>query len=358
MIYSDYIKNKVEKYSAFFEDKSPGQIIVLICPYTFELDYSQWGLPERTLDSWNFDSGVEDYVDYEVKKLRCFLEYTKDLDNDFIPALKPNLGVGVHSAYFSGSDVIFGKETSWAHPVIKQWEDIEKLKINTENKWFQLIMKITERFAQRCEGDYVTSSFCHFSPTDMANALRGNELFYDFHDDPEKVHELLNISTDAIIWLENQLKKYVTPVYGGSVTSNIWFPGNAPFFSEDVSDLCSPDIYREFGFKYTQRAIDTLGGAYIHHHAKGFHVHKDIAALNGLKVLEISLDPNCPSPIDHLEELYEKTNGIPLMTRCSAADVYEKIDQLKKGRTILMLNIDNLDEGREVMKFIRKNSKI
>lgn len=358
MSYNSYITEKVEKYKTFFQDKSPGQILVLICPYTFDIDYTRWGIEDRPLNSWNFQTDVREYIEYNVRKLRCFLNYTKDLDNDYMPSVSGALGIGINSAYFSGADITIGSETSWVHPVIHDWEDMDKLKLQRDNRWFQILWEMTSHIVDLCEGEYAPASHNHFAPFDMANALRGNQLFYDFYDDPDKVHELMNISADAIIWLEMELRKLVKPVLGGTISGSMWLPGGAPFMSEDATDLCSADIYREFGFSYTQKVIDAFGGAYIHHHAKGMHVHSEIAKLNGLKTLEISWDPNCPKPIENLKKIYGWNGDLPLQTRCTVAEVYERIEDLKQGRMVLMLNVTSLDEAREAVKFIRKHSSI
>lgn len=358
MIYQSKILERIEKYKAFFADSSPGQILATICPYTFPMDYSRWGLENRALSTWNSEEDIEAYIDYEVKKLRCFLEYTRDLDNDYIPSLNGGFGIGINSAYFSGMDITVGVETSWVHPYIKDWKDINKLKRDENSKWYKILKRMVSRIVELSEGDYLPSSFSHFAPFDMANALRGNQIFYDLYDEPERVHQLMDISADAIIWLEMELRKMISPVQGGTAIAGMWFPGNALFLSEDASDLCSADIYTEFAKPYTQKVLEKIGGAYIHHHAKGFHIHKGIAGLEKLKTLEISWDPNCPRPIDCLGKVYEDTGSVPLMTRCTAKDVYEKIDEMKQGRLVLMLDVCSLEEGREVMSFIRKHSTI
>jgi hypothetical protein len=46
------------------------------------------------------------------------------------------------------------------------------------------------------------------------------------------------------------------------------------------------------------------------------------------------------------------------MIRCHARDVYEHIGDLKRGRAVIMLNIDSLGEGRDAMRFIRRHSII
>lgn len=358
MNYNKNIQEKIRKYKKFFSDDTPGQILASISPYTFSIDYSPYGLKGKPLNEWNIKEEVCEYIDNEVAHLRAFMNYTKDLDNDFIPAVQGAYGIGLNSAYFSGADIIPGEDTSWVYPVINEWGDMDSLKMDKSNKWFQVLKQMTIRSVEVCYGDYVPATFPHFAPVDMANALRGNQLFYDFYDEPDKVHKLMDLSADAIIWLERELKAITKDVMGGSVVANMWIPGSAHFMSEDAADLCSAGIYREFCAPYTQKVINGLGGAYIHHHAKGVHIHGDIARLDGLKALEISWDPNCPRPIDHLEEIYELNKGLPLHTRCTAADVYEKIDIMKQGRLILMLDVTCLDESKRVMEFIRKHSRI
>lgn len=358
MSYNNRIVDKVAKYRQFFSDNTPGQIIVNICPYTFEPDGRPWEPEKRPLSSWDFDRQYREFMMERVGAVRRFLEFTRDLDNDYVPAVNPDLGAGVNSAWFSGAPVTIGDDTSWTHPVIHRWGDLENLRIDRSNRWVGLLREMVFCAVEACDGSYVPGTFPHFAPGDMANALRGNDLFIDLYDEPEQVHALMGKCAEATVWLERELRGIAGDVCGGNVTANIWFPGPAPYLSEDFTDLCSAESYRTFGFRHTQKVLDELGGAYIHHHAKGYHVHGVIAKLKGLKTLEISLDPNGPKPVEHLPELFEINAGMPLMIRCAARDVYEHIEDMKRGRLIIMLNIDNLCEGRDAVRFIRKNSRI
>jgi len=358
MNYKSFIKDRIQRFQSFFKDKSSGQILGLITPYTFKLDYSTWGLEDKPLKAWDFDCEADAFIELEVKKLRCFMEYTRELDNDYIPSITASAGIGIHSAYFSGQEIIFGEETSWVHPCIHSWSDMQQLILDENNKWFRMLIRMSNKIAELSEGDYVPGTFCHLAPTDMANALRGNELFYDFYDYPKEVHHLMSICSDAIIRLHRELRRISPLVMGGSAVGGMWIPGEAPSFSEDAPDLCSRELFREFGFKHTQRVIDAFGGAFIHHHAKGEHIHSELALLQGLKVLEMSWDPNCRRPIDHIAEIYKMNGEIPLMTGCTVEDVYQHIDQIKLGRVILMINVENLSQAKEVMEFIRRHSKV
>jgi hypothetical protein len=353
-----FLEERVLRYKAFYENKEPGQILVQISPYTFNIDYSPIGLQEKGLNEWDIEQEAEDMIDYQIKSVRYFNEYTKDLDNDYIPMVTGALGVGVNTSFLTGTDVRFGVDTSWTHPAIHEWEDMDKLSYNKDNPWVKILKRMAQRGVDMCDGDYVTTTYAHFAPSDMANGLRGNQLFYDFYDYPEQVHKLMDICADATIALEHELKTIVPDVMGGSVAAYAWMPGHALYMSEDAADLCAPAIYRNFCRGCTQKVIDAIGGAHIHHHGKGMHVHGEIVKLNNLRFVEISWDPNCPRPIDNLEKLIALNPDMPVMTRCTVEDVYNKIDIIKQGRVMLMLIVENLEEAKQAVAFIRKHSRI
>jgi hypothetical protein len=289
------------------------------------------------------------------------MDYTKDLDNDYVPALNLNFGYGVHSAYFTGADVIMGAETSWTHPWLADWGMLDDLCMDENNCWFRKIIEGFGYLKEFQSGDYCISGFSNAGPGDMANAIRGNDLFTDLYDEPEMVYTLLDKCADAAIWLEEAVRNTAGIASAeGSVTANCWFSQHSLYLSEDFWDLCAPEQYEAFGERYTQKIIGHFGGAFIHHHAKGAHIHASLAKLKGLSLLEQSWDPSCSRPVDRLDELMEihQANNLPLMICCHANDVYEHINEMKRGRVVLMLRADNLEQSKDVMRFIRKHSKI
>jgi hypothetical protein len=353
-----FLAERIQRYKAFYADKEPGNILVQISPYTFNIDYSHLDLNNKPLYMWDIESEAESIIDNQIRKVRYFNEYTKDLDNDYIPIVTSGLGVGVNSSFLVGNEVRFGIDTSWTQPAVFEWDDLDKLSFDKDNYWVRILKRMAKHSVNMCDGEYAVITFSHFAPSDMANALRGNQLFYDFYDYQEQVHKLMDISADAVIALERELKTIVPDVMGGSVAAYAWMPGHALYMSEDAADLCAPEIYRKYCRSYTQKVIDAIGGAHIHHHGKGMHVHSEIAKLRNLHFVEISWDPNCPRPIDNLEKLIDMNPELPIMTRCTVEDVYEKIDVIKKGRVMLMLIVENLDEAREAVAFIRKHSRV
>lgn len=356
MEYNDRLLQLSEKYRQFFTDTAPGQILVMVCPYTFEVDYASRGLESRPLSAWDFEHELEAFALHCKQRHDHWLRETRTLDNDYFPALSVNFGYGVHSAYFSGQPVDMGIDTSWTHPCVLDWRDLDRLTMDENNLWYQRILAVTRLFVKWQDGDYAVSGFSNAGPGDMANALRGNDIFTDLYDEPEFVDAIFSRCVDPIVHLENAIRSITGDVNGGSVTANCWFPGRVPYLSGDFNDLCAKEVFKTYDAVYMQKIIDAFDGAFIHHHMKGRHVHSAIAGLKGLKLLEISWDPNLPRPIDHLEELYEENNGVPLMVRCHAQDIPAAIEALKKSRTVIMLNADTLDEAKEAVALIRKNS--
>ena len=350
------LQQKIEKYKAFFCDDTPGQIVASISPYTFPIEYGAHTV--KPLDQWDFQRDVEQFVQACVANLRHFMAVTKDLEDDFIPAYTPGFGTGVNSAFVSGAPVTFGADTSWSKHVVQTWEDLDQLRLDENNPWVTVIRRACAQSAALCDGDYVTSTYHHFAPSDMANALRGNQIFYDIYDAPNQVARLLGFCADATIWLEKLLRQSAPQYMGGRHAAYMWFEGECCYLSEDNADLCAPRFYTELYRPATQKVLHELGGAYIHHHAKGRHIHKEIAQLQGLRAVELSWDPGCPRPIDMLEEVLEWTGNTVLQTRCTAEDVYRYIDVIKKGRVSLMIDVTSLQQAKDVLAFIHKHSKI
>ena len=320
------IEKAIDRYIEFYKDNSPGQIIPIISPYAFNMDYDNDEFDNRTYDQWDFANEIENFALDRIKRIRHFMKETEKMDNYYLPFIAPEFGTGVNSAFASAMEVTFGKNTSWADHPVKDWEDLNGFAFNKNTIWYELIQKYTETLYKYNEGDYFIQTFSHFSPLDMANGFRGSDLFYDFYDYPGELKKLLEICTEIIIEFEKGQRKYVADAKGGTVIWGVWVPGKSIFLSEDIADLCSPQIYEEFGMPYSQKVLDANDGAYIHHHAKGYHVHKKIAELNNLKCLQISWDPNAERPIDRIENVIAMNGNIPLMTRCTASDVYNKIE--------------------------------
>lgn len=360
MEYNKRIERAVERYRQLFADKTPGQILVSVCPYTFP-DASRWMTHRDVpLNQWNPMTDAKKMAENAVDGLREFLQLTAPIEDDFIPALGANYGIGLFSAVWTDANVKAGIDTSWVEHVLTDYSQLDQLQLDIENnRWCHFIREYTETLLHHQDGDFAIGAFPNFAPSDMANALRGNDLFYDLYDEPENVERLLERSADVIIQIAEFTNRLGGDVLGGTATGSMWVPGASLFMSEDAADMCSNEIYETFFRKHTQRILNHFGHGYIHHHALGWHNHRSISELENLDVCELSWDPNCPRPIDHIEEVIAHTDPDKvLQIRCTCADVHEHIEGLKKGRMHIMLNTTSVEEAAETVRFIRRHSRV
>jgi len=191
------------------------------------------------------------------------------------------------------------------------------------------------------------------SPLDIVNLLRGNELFTDFFDYPEKLKFLLSETVPAIVHNARRINDALWNPWGGTFLFNKWIPEGL-LILEDAADLCSPSVYEEFGKPYTQEVIRQMGGAYLHHHSLGAHQFASMASLEGLYVQQISSDPNCARPIRDFGSLMEKTGGRAVDLECTPEEVYVNIDSLSKGKCILWVECASVAEAQDVTDFVKR----
>ena len=347
----------LDRYREFFERPAPGQILVTVPPYTCPVPPRPDSGPRR-LDAWRPFEDAERMAEQAVADERHFLALTRDVGSDYVPSVNPSYGIGLCSAVFSNAPVLPGVDTSWIRPAMEALDDLRPLRFDPDGPWFDFMRRFMRRAAELCEGDYFVTPYAAMAPSDLANALRGNDLFTDLYDDPDGVRRLLAACVDATLRIHRELLPLRVEPEGGFVAGGMWLPGTGLFLSEDGADLCSPDAYREFFGPATRDLVRGLGGAYIHHHARGWAIHPQIAGTPGLRFLEFSWDPKCPRPVDHLDELSELSLKVPLQTRCTLADLPEVLPRMGSGRYALMVNVGSPEEGREAVRLVRRHSTL
>lgn len=352
MKYRPDIKQVVQRYRQLYASREPGSILIhVFVPPDGEAPYDlrEYRLPDLA-ENARF---VERYIAHR----ECFLRGRLGVLDDYVPDIFIHHGIGIHSAYLAG-DIQFSPDTSWSQPVIRQWSDLEGIRFSEGNPWFQVLRQTAEIYAQRLRGQVGIATFYHYSPLDMANALRGNDIFLDFYDAPQQVERLLDLCAEAIIALEDRLWPMVGDVEGGAPLWGSWLPGHCLMMSEDVANLCKPSDYPRWAAPWTQRVIDHYDGAFIHNHALGMHDQPLIAKLRGLYVLQISEDPNCERPIDRLEELIASTGRVVLQVYCRPEEVERAVAMAQRGRVILQTSAPDVATANEIVAYVRGHSRI
>jgi len=129
-------------------------------------------------------------------------------------------------------------------------------------------------------------------PFEIAHAIYGNNIFYDFYDDSKFVHYLLNLCTDIYIQVTNKLKEALgeekTSCYHGHALSRgIYMRNGGIRISEDSATLISPQQIDEFVIPYDQKALETFGGGFIHFCGKNEYLLESYLKINEVRAVNL-----------------------------------------------------------------------
>lgn len=309
----------------------------------------------KGLDQWNFPGEMTRFLDENIMALEYAWQKKRLIPDDSIPALYPRYGIAEHSA-FVGGKVEFSEDTSWHHAIVKDYTDLDRLELSEDNIWLRMVIDGLAYYREKGEGVFAVKQRGSMAPLDLANALRGNDLFMDFYDHPEELHKLLRFCTEACDWYISRQRKVTGDFYGGTISgTDVWMQGNAiGHLSEDASVMCSPEIFSEFGKPYTAELVKKYDSAFMHLHTAGVQAFKEITDLEKLQYFELAPDPNQPRGIDvytHHKELF----GDRIMKLfITFNEIKENLEFLKTARTVLICDAGSVEEAQSITEFVRR----
>ena len=311
--------------------------------------------PIPALNTFSFPRDMERYLDMRAERDYLFSKFHEAIDDDFIPSTSPWYGIAEHTA-FLGGQVDFTETTTFQHQICDELEDFRKLTLDRNNLWIHLVVD-GMRYMREKWGEYIPVRMRGADgPSDIANAVRGSDLFYDIYDEPETLAELMDFCSKAVQFTLGLQREEATKIAGGCITGfGLWMPGKCMGqLSEDVSVMLSPDIYEEHFLPSLKDCIADCDGAMIHVHSLGHRMIPMFAALERIKMMEISSDPNSERAVDifrrYREELKDKTVII--------APTYEELvgmeDLLSTNKTLIWYYAKDEEDAKRALKIVEK----
>lgn len=349
------IASRVRRYHQFYASSRPGDLLVVVRP--------RWVLKKNLFD-YDFTRGghLEMAADM-LASSRALRFEMGELDDDLIPWLTTDLGIAIHHTFLADMPVTFAEWTSWAdHPLAGPdgYAKLKDLRFNLENRWVKITLDMLKYWKAHNDGVCLINATLHFSPLDLANALRGNEIFTDFYDYPDEVRALLDVSTEAIIMMEEEGRKIVgdqieqigMPFWGAMA------PPGSLYVSEDAMDMIGPELSAEWGVPWTRRIRERFGALAVHHHMLGLKVQGTIGRELRPDLLQISNDPNCPPAMQSLKALAAAAGPVPMMIDCGPDEILAHLDELRQLRAILICGCNDPVKAGKVVAAVRSVSNI
>ena len=260
---------------------------------------------------------------------------------DQLPSYMPNLGPEILTACY-GAPLNFTENTSWSEPILHDWADIPKLKIDPNNEYLRCILEMTRCACEVGRGKFIVGITDIHPGADLAASFRDPQQFcIDLVQEPACAHELLKrIYTTFFDFYE--LNDKVIRAAGQTITTS-WLPlfaENQRYYipSNDFSIMVSNAMYKAFFLPELLAEMEWLDHSIYHLDGPG-----------ALRHLDTLLD------IDDLDAVqFVYGDGAKPASRWM--DVYKRIEAAGKGMHMAVepweidLFMENLDPEGVMMQ--------
>ena len=207
------------------------------------------------------------YLDPEFK-LAAQLKLVEEFPDAFlIPGPWPDFGAAMEPTLFGSQVLWFDDQPPYAQHVIHSYEDINHLKLDWENSLLPEMLRQYEYMWKHMDStlieDYGFLDGLRYSlgPLETAAAMMDfSDFLMGFYDEPELIHKLLDITTEAILFSLRKQQKV-----NGTLKMVV--------LPDHMSHQVSGSLFDEFCFPYYKRIFDEFPGAEHLYHNEGNLLH-------------------------------------------------------------------------------------
>ena len=172
--------------------------------------------PIPPLYSFDLDRQLHEWLDCKLAAALPAWQAKDGLDDDSVPCICPQFGIGEHSAWL-GMEMRLQEATCLPVPLLEDLSEVDKLVLREETRWYRYMEEGYRYLRSRQDGAFLLSVRGALGPMDLANALRGDDLFTDVLLDPTGVHKLMGFCTRALVWWYPRILRWADQVEGGHI---------------------------------------------------------------------------------------------------------------------------------------------
>lgn len=223
-----------------------------------------------------------------------FQRHLSEVDDDTVPYFMPWFGTGVLASAF-GCRVKWAKgdgdDPGICDSAVKSIEDLARLHSPDPLK-DGLMPKILQFIDYARENSDLPVGLTDMnSPLSTAAQICGyDRLFEWMYDEPNAVHDLMDLITDTLIsWTRLQKSHAGDDTDSSNGLQGIWSPKGVGVWASD-DDLVSigAEHYEAFGVPANSRLFEAFGGGHLHFCGNGLHQVENILKIKGLKAVNNS----------------------------------------------------------------------
>ena len=307
------------------------------------------------LNSWKFPEDMEKYLDMRAERDYLYARFHEQIDDDFIPSTAPWYGIAEHTAFLGGK-VDFTATTTFQHEICEELEDFRDLKLDRNNLWIHLVVDGIKYMREKWEEFIPVRMRGADGPSDVANAIRGTELFYDIYDEPETLAELMSFCAKAVNFTLDLQRAEATKIADGCINGfSLWMPGKCMGqLSEDFSTMISPELYEEHFLPALHECVKDCDSAMLHVHSLGHRMIPMFTGVDKIKLMEISSDPNSDRAVDVIRKYHDDLKEKTIIVAPTYEELVNMGDILASSKTIVWYYAKDEEDARRAMAAVEK----
>ena len=327
----------IQKYKDLYEDPGACEPLVQVC-FPIKNTYSV----RETLDS------PEKMLANQLEIIQARLA----VGDDYLPALRVNFGTAqVAAMYGCPLKIMEDSDPCCAEHILKDIEDVDELeKPPMTGGWMPKVDEFQRYFmAHMPEGLAIQHPDIQ-GPFNSAHLIRGNDIIYDFYDDPERVRVLLDKVSDYMVdWLAYTTRETNPDPEWLRDRGGLW-RGTARLCNCSLQ-MASPAIYRDYIMAADDRFLKAANYGRVHYCGSYREVIDDLFRLEYMTNLEI--DSEYHDIIETCEKAPERVS-IMFCDWSNEPGNREWYDKLMKGdiprkkNIVLLAKAENAEDAKRV----------
>lgn len=212
------------------------------------------------------------------------------IGDDRVYMVRANYGVGTIASMF-GCEIVLTDDNSmpWCTHLSDEQLDkvLESGEVDIEAGLGRRVAE-TVRFYQEALSRYDKLAQCvrifccdTQGPFDVAHLVMGHKIYTEIYDNPDRVHRLLELTTEACIRMTRAQKELIGESGCWSRHSHMLIRGGVRI-CEDTPINLLPEFYVEFPKRYNERILREFGGGWIHYCGSGRQILHEVLSTPGV----------------------------------------------------------------------------
>lgn len=346
----DFLKS-MERIEAWFEGELVDRAPVRFSAHNSFVNEKHLNRKWKTVKERWYD------VEYQVE---AFLEGLrgKRLRGETFPVFWPNIGPNAFAAFY-GSKLEFAEVTSWAEPCIENWEDLNRLKLDMGNEYFQKVEDLTRHALERCEGKFMVGYTDLHPGVDCAAAWRDTQrLLMDLYDEPDEVRKAIAAASRDF---QKVYDHFDTMLKSKNQLSATWMGipsfGKMHIPSCDFAAMISRQQFTEFCLPVLQDEVKPMTHNIFHLDGKDVARHlEDILAISEIQAIQWVQGVGDDKPILQWLPLIKQIRaaGKSVVVDLEIGELEGFMSAMEPEGILLCIDSGEEEEQKEILKRIEK----